>query len=197
MTKTFFIADLHFGHKNCLIYDKRPFSNIEEHDQTLIERWNSTVEANDTVWILGDFSWYPVPKTISIFSQLNGIKRLVIGNHDRKLLKDKGVRSLFDETVDYKEIRLGEKNGMVLCHYPIPFFNHQLHGWYHLYGHIHNNHDWTVMESIKEEAEAYYNKPCNMYNVGCMMPYMDYTPRTLEDIIASSNSILKDSGRIL
>jgi hypothetical protein len=26
------------------------------------------------------------------------------------------------------------------------------------------------------------------YNVGCMIPYMDYTPRTLEEIITLANS---------
>ena len=30
---------------------------------------------------------------------------------------------------------------------------------------------------------ALYDKPCNMWNVGCMKDYMDYTPRTLEEII--------------
>ena len=28
-----------------------------------------------------------------------------------------------------------------------------------------------------------YDKPCNMWNVGCMKGYMNYTPRTLEEII--------------
>lgn len=183
MAKTFYIADLHFGHKNGLFYDNRPFSDIEQHDKTLIERWNSAVGAEDTVWVLGDFSWYPASKTISILSQLNGTKRLIVGNHDNKLIKNKNVCALFAEIVDYKEIRLGSNNGVVLCHYPIPCFNHQLHGWYHLYGHIHNNHDWDVMERVREELAAHYKKPCNMYNVGCMMPYMNYTPRTLEEIV--------------
>jgi hypothetical protein len=28
-----------------------------------------------------------------------------------------------------------------------------------------------------------YDKPCEMYNVGVMIPYMNYTPRTLDEII--------------
>ena len=32
--------------------------------------------------------------------------------------------------------------------------------------------------------EELYEKECRMFNVGCMMPWMDYTPRTLDQIIA-------------
>lgn len=55
---TYFISDLHFGHRNILRFDCRPFSTIEEHDEYLINQWNDTVGADDDVWILGDISWY-------------------------------------------------------------------------------------------------------------------------------------------
>ena len=31
-----------------------------------------------------------------------------------------------------------------------------------------------------------YEKPCNMFNVGAMLPYMDYTPRTLDEILTAN-----------
>ena len=40
-----------------------------------------------------------------------------------------------------------------------------------------------MMENTKMQMSALYDMPCKMYNVGVMMPYMDYTPRTLEEII--------------
>lgn len=27
-----------------------------------------------------------------------------------------------------------------------------------------------------------YDEPCNMFNVGAMMDYMEYTPKTLEQV---------------
>jgi hypothetical protein len=33
-----------------------------------------------------------------------------------------------------------------------------------------------------------------MYNVGAMMSYMDYTPRTLDEIIAGYNKMRKENG---
>ena len=186
MGKIFYIADLHFGHINCLAFDNRPFKNIEEHDNELIRRWNEAVGIDDEVWVLGDISWYNATKTIEIFNQLNGIKHLCTGNHDKKLLKNKGVRDLFVEIVDYKEIQLSDKIGVVLSHYPIPCYNHHYYGWYHLYGHVHKSFEWNMMKRVQYEMKALYDKDSHMYNVGCMVDYMDYTPRTLEDILTRS-----------
>lgn len=35
--------------------------------------------------------------------------------------------------------------------------------------------------------EELYGHPCNMFNVGVMMPWMDYTPRTLAHIELASS----------
>ena len=43
------------------------------------------------------------------------------------------------------------------------------------------------MERVKYEMEVLYDKPCHMYNVGCMMPYMGHRPRTLEEIISANS----------
>lgn len=179
---TFYIADLHFGHKNALSYDDREFASIEEHDEELINRWNSVVGIEDDVWVLGDISWYSATKTIAIFERLNGTKHLCIGNHDRKLLRNPKVRDLFCEIVEYKEITFDDGCGIVLSHWPITCFNNHYRGWYHLYGHVHTSFEWNLMKKNKYDMETLYEKPCNMFNVGCMVPGMNYTPKTLTEI---------------
>ena len=191
MAKCYFISDLHFGHKNCLAYDNRPFKNIDEHDKAIIERWNNAVGIDDAVWILGDISWYNATKTIKIFKQLNGIKHLCRGNHDSKLLRNRQIQELFVEICDYKELQLGQY-GIVLCHYPIPCYNNHYYGWYHLYGHVHMSFEWNMMERNQFEMTALYDKKSNMYNIGCMLTYMNYTPKTLEQIVESYNKTLLD-----
>ena len=180
---TFYISDLHFGHANVLSYDNREFPDIETHDRSLIEKWNEAVSPSDTVWILGDISWYGSKKTEEILDSLNGTKNLCVGNHDGRILKSPEVRSRFAEIVPYKEITEDSGFGIVLCHYPIPCFNNHYYEWIHLYGHVHNSFEENMMRHVAYQMKKLYDKPCNMFNVGCMMPYMNYRPRTLSDIM--------------
>lgn len=173
----YFTADLHFGHKNIIRFDNRPFKSVEEMDRTLIERWNKKVTDEDTVYILGDISWYSDQKTCEIFAKLRGKKILVMGNHDRIHGK---IKDYFEEICSYKEIALPGNIQVVLCHYPIVFFNHHHYGAYMLYGHVHNSHEWNMTENYKYELQQLDVK-CNMFNVGCMVH--DYEPVTLEEIL--------------
>lgn len=180
----YFIADTHFGHKNILSYDARLFKSVEEHDEHLIKCWNDAVSYDDDVYILGDISWHNSTKTNEILDSLNGTKHLIIGNHDKKLLKNREFQNRFQEITSYKELPCDNGKGcLVLCHYPIPCFNGHYYGDFHLYGHVHNGWEWNIMKQVKFQMEELYLKPCNMYNVGVMIPYMNYTPRTLEEII--------------
>lgn len=182
MSKQFYIADLHFGHKNILAYDNRQFLTVDEMDKALIRNWNSVVTQNDIVYILGDISWHNYKETISIMNQLNGTKILIKGNHDKL---NQELKCCFDYICDYKEIKDNGRD-VVLCHYPIPCFNKHFYGAFHLYGHVHNSFEANMIEHFKKEMIDLYDKKCNMFNVGCMMPYMSYTPRTLDEILTAN-----------
>ena len=182
MGNTFYVADLHFGHKNCLAFDDRPFTSIESHDETLIRYWNEDIGIDDDVYILGDVSWHNATTTNKILSQLNGNKHLIIGNHDGKLLRNSDIRNQFCEIVNYKEIGTGS-DMIVLSHYPIPCFNNHYYGSVHLYGHVHTGWEWNMMKNQARLSEELYSKPCKMYNVGIMVPYMEWTPKPLEYIL--------------
>ena len=187
LSKIFFISDLHFGHTNVIMFDTRPFNNIEHMEQALISNWNSVVSNQDITYILGDFCWKAQESEwIRLLDQLNGNKVLIKGNHDLKSYSKK-LQAKFQDIKDYKEITVERKHA-VLCHYPIIFpkaaYNPDtvmLHGHVHLTRENSFLNKWRreIIESRKEGGDAYGN----IYNVGCMMPYMGYTPRTISEII--------------
>lgn len=174
----YFTSDLHFGHANVIHYDERPFATVQEMDRELIRRWNQKVTDQDTVYILGDISWYHADKTCEILRQLHGRKILVLGNHDRV----KGsLRDCFEEVCSYKEIMLPNHIHIVLCHYPIHFFNRRHHAnSYMFYGHVHNSREWLMTEGFRHEITR-DNTSCNMFNVGCML--YNYEPVSFDEIV--------------
>lgn len=176
--KKFYISDLHFGHKNAIAFDNRPFFTVEEMNQKLIENWNRAVSKNDHVYVLGDMFW---DNSIinDTMKQLNGNKYLIKGNHDRI---NSEMKKQFVWIKDYDEITDGE-NHVVLCHYPIPCYKNHFYGWHHLYGHVHNSFENNMIDNFKYQMTSLYLKKCSMFNVGCMMPCMNYTPRTLDEIL--------------
>lgn len=187
MSKIFYISDLHFGHFNIIRYDNRPFRTVEEMDNILIENWNKTVSNDDTVYILGDISWHDESKTVEIFKQLNGVKVLIKGNHDN-IKRDSELSKCFASIRDYAELYLDKKRKVIVSHYPIPFWNGQFRDAVHLYGHVHNSHQWNIFENWMNELRQLQDIPMRAYNVGCMMQWMEFTPRTLEEIIEGYNS---------
>lgn len=175
-----YIADWHYNHANILHFDNRPFKTIFEHDAELIRRWNAAVNPCDTVYVLGDMFWCNMTAAIDVLKQLNGNIILIKGNHDR--CHDARLLKCFAKVADYLEVEDGEDH-IVLSHYPIPCFKNHFYGWLHFYGHVHTSFEYNMMKHDRYLMEELYSKPCAMYNVGAMIPYMDFTPRTKEEIL--------------
>lgn len=108
----------------------RPFTSIEEMDETIIERWNAVVKPSDHVYHLGDVAMKQT--TLALVARLNGHKRLVRGNHDifktRKYL-DAG----FDEIYGVRVL-----DNAIMSHVPIhPDSFARFRG--NVHGHLHAN----------------------------------------------------------
>lgn len=82
MSKTFFIGDTHFGHKSIIKFEAaaRPFETLDAMHSQMIKAWNSVVSKGDRVIHVGDFAFGT--KNIEFAYQLNGLKYLIMGNHD-------------------------------------------------------------------------------------------------------------------
>ena len=179
-----YISDMHFDHAFILDVDNRPFDSVEQMNAALIARWNAVVGPEDFTWILGDFCPGDAARWLELLPQLNGRKGLVLGNHDKPEAVEAALRAgLLEDAAQYREIEDAGRH-VVLCHYPIPSFRDHYFGWVHLYGHVHSAFEWNIAEYSKRLLKNLYVRPdvCRMANVGAMLPYMDYTPRTLDEL---------------
>ena len=78
---TFFTSDQHFGHRNIIQYCARPFRDVYEMTEGLVERHNSVVRDGDEVYHVGDFALNE-KHVLRVLSRLRGKHYLVCGNHD-------------------------------------------------------------------------------------------------------------------
>ncbi len=135
-----FTADHHFGHRNVIEYSKRPFSSVEEMNETMITRWNEKVGKEDTVYHLGDFALMSSGKVRQLVARLNGKIHLISGNHESSA-RDAG--ECFAWIKDYEELTVSDADAhkgerfIVLFHYAMRVWNASHYGTWHLYGHSH------------------------------------------------------------
>ena len=178
----FYTSDLHLDHANMLKFEPeaRPFANVDEMNETLIQNWNAKVKPGDEVYILGDFCFDTTGKRANNFlRRLNGMKFLVKGNHDAFLNGKEFDPSLLVWVKAYHELDdyvNGEKVHVCLFHYPIAVWNRKHHGAYHLYGHVHSN------KSDGSHHPLDWNLGDHAFNVG--VDVCDLVPMTLEELIA-------------
>ena len=143
MSNIYFTYDHHFRHANIIKFCNRPFNDVEEMNEVLIERWNEKIKPEDEVYHLGDFGRTKDNKLIAdVLDRLNGMKYLIVGNHEGVALNN---RIFFKWIKDYHELKVKDSecdSGMqriILFHYAMRVWRGDFRGTWHLYGHSHGN----------------------------------------------------------
>ena len=180
MSKIFFTSDHHFGHKNIIRFSNRPFENVEEMDEALIQRWNEKVEPKDEVYHLGDVGLCSPGKLRKILNRLNGKIYLIKGNHEKSA---EACRSRFEWIKDYHELVVEDaehKRGeqlVVLFHYAMREWNASHWGTYHLYGHSHGSlSDDPKSRSFDIGVDCHDYYPLSYEEVKAIMNTKSWTP---------------------
>ncbi|GJQ43678.1 MAG: hydrolase [Ignavibacteriaceae bacterium] len=160
--KIFFTADTHFNHAGIIKSCNRPFANVDEMNEALIQNWNNKVDVLDEVYHLGDFIWKGNSQRVQeIIYRLNGKIYIIKGNHDHSQqvkyyenCSNVGwVKDYFELKIDNTFDEIDElmkannttflqnitKMQFVLFHYGMRVWNKSHYGSFHLYGHSHGN----------------------------------------------------------
>ena len=153
----YFTSDLHFWHKNSIVYTNRPFETVEKMNEKLIEYWNKTVHANDEVYILGDVTMVRPGRATEIISQLKGRKYLLMGNHD-----------YFAREKQFEPAACGIE-WVKMYH---ERWNKDSHGSYNLHGHLHSSQEYNLLNRDKGRRQ---------FDVG--VDANDFKPVSLEAIV--------------
>lgn len=171
----FFTADTHFGHNKIIKYCNRPFSDANDMDRSMIINWNNRVSKNDTVYVLGDFSFNKKGKEISdLLKSLNGEKHLIIGNHDGKEIKS------CEEWKSVNRDLITSINGthVHMYHYPLFSWDKAIYGSFMLHGHCHNglrkyssykSVNWNKLRMIDVGVDAWGYRPVSFYEIKDMI----------------------------
>lgn len=169
----YFSSDTHYFHIKIIEYCRRPFANVEEMNEVMIENWNKTVSANDIIYHLGDVIFHPDMQQVdAILSRLNGHKYLIAGNHDSKIRTKPQFQKHWGFIKDYEELKYKDTK-FVLCHYPMLTWNGARRGSIMLAGHTH-----STIHNLNTE--------CRRFDIG--VDCYNFTPVSIDQIIEESNN---------
>lgn len=154
-------SDHHFFHENVIKFSNRPYKNVEEMNQKMVDAYNEVVKDGDICIWAGDITF----KGTGIFNDEiypnfnKSYNILVIGNHD---FNKKKVRNL-----DFDEMRLildfNFLNKIVaITHIP---FETENNDFINVHGHIHN---------LESEFP---------HQINVSIEALDYKPQSLVELI--------------
>lgn len=136
MADVYFSADFHLGHHNIMKYCNRPFTSVEEMNQTIIDNVNAVVGRNDVLYFIGDFCFQPAKNAKLFREQINCYNIVLIkGNHDGGI-----PHHIFSSTHDLLKLTISQKP-IILCHYALRTWQASHYNSWHLYAHSHGNLD--------------------------------------------------------
>jgi calcineurin-like phosphoesterase family protein len=145
-------SDTHFGHKNIIKYCDRPFCDLDDMSQQMINNHNDVVGDNDLVIWVGDVAFMGDDRANEILANLKGDRILIIGNHDINKGKVKNL--------NFKEKHLiyviDGAPPIVFTHFP---FENCPGDWINVHGHIHNSYDTNSLQHINVSVEAIDYRP--------------------------------------
>ncbi len=136
-----FTADFHLSHKNIIKYCNRPFLNVDEMDETLINNITECLNPKDILYFLGDLTFKKV-SALKFFEALNSLEiqtHFITGNHDSSDVI-KLARKHCISVSQLKDIIINDIS-ITLCHYAMRVWNKSHFNSWQLFGHSHGKVD--------------------------------------------------------
>lgn len=118
MSNIWLTSDLHFGHDKNFIFKPRGFSNVFDHDKTIIKNWNNVVQPDDDIFVLGDLILGENSYGLFCIKQLKGNLHIIRGNHDSDTRMESYNSCYNIVSIDEGKFLKYGKYHFFLSHYP-------------------------------------------------------------------------------
>ncbi len=176
----FFTADTHFNHGSLIKLCSRPFRNVHEMNECMIEKWNSVVDSDDIVYHLGDFAWRIGKRKMTvILTRLNGRKFLCHGTHDGRILK---LARYFEDIKDSFLITVNGGQSIFMSHQVQKTWPESDRGSWHLFGHSHGSRNAYAEQNGKlldVGVDSHNFRPWSLKEVAQIMAQRPPNPKRL------------------
>ena len=158
----YFSSDSHFSSNRTFQFSRRPFKDVNDMNEKMIEIWNSIVNPEDEVIHLGDFGDYTFRKF------LNGKITLALGNYEIKDINEDRI-TLDDLINKYNFNRILPAEGALIninghdfycCHKPEDCDMNE----FNLFGHAHRL-SMIKRFGLNVGVDCHYFKPINLEEI--------------------------------
>jgi len=180
--ETYITSDQHFSHLNMTKFRDskdnliRNFESVEAMNSYMIDKWNSTVNSSDTVYMLGDIVLKL--RHLDIVRKLNGNIQLILGNHD--IYGVDVYRKYFKQI---HAVKYMHAYNLMLSHIPLHLGSIKMNA-VNVHGHIHNK---IITKNNLSEESDWSNQHPKYYNA--CVEHHNYTPININVITEYANRL--------
>ena len=164
---TFLIGNCQFGRGNIIRKNKRPFGNVQDMNEEMVQRWNAVVSNDDVVIHLGNFAWDPTTAE-EVLDVLN-FKQLWIlpAENDQAILEMNRTQMLPDGVKIVNRIFEQNQINATFAYWPMVEWPSKTKGNYLFYGYYGKKYK-------PDHKKKMINMACEFWN---------YTPQNISSLM--------------
>ena len=170
-------SNMQLGRPSAIGKWKRPFDNVNQMDDTLINNWNKIVTNDDIVYHLGNFAWDPKTAYDSML-RLKGKKFYILGENDQPLIDLANKNNIPKNNKIIADIFLEKNVKAVLAYYPLKEWLFKNKGYWHIVGFPNRKHK-TIPKSKM---------------INCSVDQCNYKPQDINSMIGLLDEIKNEKN---
>ena len=199
-----FTSDPHYNHRNLIAglsswenkQGCRDFQDLDSHNARLCDNINNVVMPDDTLYVLGDWSFGGFESVQAFADRLSCQNiHLILGNHDHHIRNNRGDCQQYFASVKEADQIVVEGQTINLYHYSCRVWDKSYRGAWMLYGHSHGSLPEYTSKTAAPQwiGDDYMVKSYKTMDVG-MDTHPEFRPYSFDElkVIMDQRDVLLD-----